>query len=232
MLSESVIEIINNAAGFNHISVTTNQYKNIKYGSMYSNYKDIVDFSWDIIQRKQNSISNEHSKNSSDALFLDMSEIWESYLRSILKKKYSSIGWKIYSNKYMIYNNQCYKRGLIPDIIIEKDNKLVIFDAKYKNMKSQRDDYDRSDFFQIHTYGSYMKSHNKKVLGLGLLYPLQESMSTEQLHNNFSENLFGETNIDTWFKVDGIKLSEKIEELTIHKNAFLTRFEETLNVML
>jgi 5-methylcytosine-specific restriction enzyme subunit McrC len=232
MLSESVIEIINNATGFNQTSVTTNQYKNIKYGSMYSNYKDIVDFSWNIIQRKQNNLSNEHSKNSGDALFLDMAEIWESYLRSILKKKYSCNGWKIYSNKYMIYNNQYFKRGLIPDIIIEKADNFIVFDAKYKNMSNQSNDYDRSDFFQIHTYGSYMKAHNKKVLGLGLLYPLQESMSLEQLQNNFSENLFGETNNATWFKVDGIKLSEKIEELIIHKNAFLTRFEETLNVML
>jgi 5-methylcytosine-specific restriction enzyme subunit McrC len=228
MLSESVIEIINNSTVLNQNSVTPNQYKSIKYGSMYSNYKDIVDFSWNIIQRKQNNISEEQSKNSGDALFLDMAEIWENYLMSIFKKKYSKDGWKVYSSKYMIYNKQYFKRGLIPDIIIEKEDNVIVFDAKYKNMSSSKNDYDRSDFFQIHTYGSFMKSQNKKVLGLGLLYPLLENMDSEQLHNNFSKNLFGETNNETWFKVDGIKLSKKIEELTIYKNDFLARIEEKL----
>lgn len=228
MLTESVSEIVNTSTDFNENTITANQYKNIKYGSMYCNYRDIVDFSWHIIQRKQNNISDKHSKNSGDALFLDMAEIWESYLRSILKKKYSIEGWNVYSKKYMVYNNQYFKRGLIPDIIIEKENKVVIFDAKYKSMENKQYDYDRSDFFQIHTYGSFMKAQSKKLIGLGLIYPLLENMSMEQIQNNFSENLFGETNKDTWFKVDGIKLSEKIEELTIDKNTFLARIDEKL----
>lgn len=230
MISESALEIVNSSQTVSNSSVTENQYKSIKYGSMYSNYKNIVDFSWNIIQRKKNNLSEEHSMNSGDALFLDMAEIWESYLRSILKKKYSIDGWKIYSNKYMIYNKQYFKRGLIPDIIMEKDQNIVVFDAKYKNMESKQFDYDRSDFFQIHTYGAYMKAQNKKLLGLGLLYPLLENMSPEQLQNNFSENLYGETTSNTWFKVDGIKLSKKIEELTIDKNNFFARFEEKLIV--
>ena len=230
MISESGLEIVNSSQTVSNSSVTENQYKRIKYGSMYSNYKNIVDLSWNIIKRKKNNLSEEHSMNSGDALFLDMAEIWESYLRSVLKKKYSIDGWKIYSNKYMIYNKQYFKRGLIPDIIIEKEENVVVFDAKYKNMESKQFDYDRSDFFQIHTYGAYMKAQNKKLLGLGLLYPLLENMSAEQLQNNFSENLYGETASNTWFKVDGIKLSKNREELDNEKNAFLTRLEEKLIV--
>lgn len=229
MLSESVIEILNNSSDYSKTKITHNQYKSIKYGSMYDNYKNIVDFSWNIIQHKQNTISQEQSKKAGDALFLDMAEIWENYLISVLRKKYGSEGWKVHSEKFMIYKKQYFKRGLIPDIIIEKDNNVVVFDAKYKKMTNNWNDYDRSDFFQIHTYGSYMKAQNKKVIGIGLLYPLEESMSNEQLQNNFSEKLFGEVNNDTWFKVDGIKLAQKREELTIHQNAFLTRFSEKLN---
>lgn len=230
MLSENVIEIINNSAAYDKKTITENQYKNIKYGSMYSNYKDIVDFSWNIIKRKQNNISDDHAKKSGDSLFLDMAEIWENYLMSIFKKRYAKEGWKVYSYKFITYNNQYFKRGLIPDIIIEKENNVIVLDAKYKNMSYIKKDYDRSDFFQIHTYASFMESHNKNVLGLGLIYPLQETMSTEQLQKNFSEHLFGGTEKETWFKVDGINLTEKTEELTIEKEAFLNRFENKLNL--
>ncbi|MDI1255883.1 MAG: hypothetical protein PSV16_07260 [Flavobacterium sp.] len=232
MLSESVIEMINSSSDFHNISITESQYRNIKYGSMYINYKDIVDFSWNIIQRKQNDLSPEQSTNNGDALFLDMAEIWERYLMTIFKKQYGKDGWQVYSTKFTIYNNQYFKRGLIPDIIIEKENKVVVLDAKYKNMSNNWNDYDRSDFFQIHTYGSYMEAHHKKVIGIGLLYPLNENMNLEQLENNLSDNLFGETDHTTWFKVDGIKLSEKVEELTYYKNAFLERFDEKLSIPL
>lgn len=228
MLTDSVKEVINSATGYNQNTITKTQYENIKYGSMYANYKSIVDFSWQIIQRKKNTIVQEQNKDTNDALFLDMAEIWENYLMSILKKRYAIEGWKVYSQKFNIYKQQKYKRGLIPDIIIEKDDNVVIFDAKYKNMAAHRNDYDRPDFFQIHTYGSFMESQNKKIIGLGLLYPLQENFDKQQLVNNFSNTLFGDSSNQSWFKVDGIRMSECLEELTIEKNAFLDRFNQKL----
>ncbi|WP_452221284.1 5-methylcytosine restriction system specificity protein McrC [Lacinutrix salivirga] len=229
MLTDSVKEVINSASGFNSNTLTANQYRNIKYGSMYANYKYVVDFSWQIIQRKNNSISQEQSKASNDALFLDMAEIWENYLMTILKKRYSIDGWKVYSQKYKTYKQQDYVRGLIPDIIIEKNNKVVVLDAKYKRMTTDYRDYDRSDFFQIHTYGSFMQSQNKKVVGLGLIYPLKESFSQQQLQDNFSGALFGESFNESWFKVDGIQLTESLEELIVQKEAFLSRFQKDLS---
>ncbi|MFD1014409.1 5-methylcytosine restriction system specificity protein McrC [Winogradskyella rapida] len=228
MLTDAVKKVVNSSSSYNRISVTTNQYNNIKYGAMYANYKSIVDFSWQIIQRKNNSISQEQFNTSNEALFLDMAEIWENYLMTILKKRYAIEGWKVYSQKFNIYKEQKFKRGLIPDIIIEKDNNVVVFDAKYKNMSSRRYDYDRSDFFQIHTYGSFLESQNKKIIGLGLIYPLQKCFDEELLKSNFSNNLYGESINKSWFKVDGIKLSNSIEELSNQKNAFLNRFHKNL----
>ena len=228
MLSDSAKEVVNSASALNYKSITTIQYQNIKYGSMYANYKSIVDFSWQIIQRKNNNITQDQSNQTNDALFLDMAEIWENYLMTILKKKYNVGGWKVYSTKFNIYKDKYYKRGLIPDIIIEKDNNVVVLDAKYKRMTTNFRDYDRSDFFQIHTYGAFMQAQNKKVLGLGLIYPLQESFSQPQLENNFSNTLFGDTNTESWFKVDGIKLVDSLYDLTVQKEAFLSRLESNL----
>jgi hypothetical protein len=228
ILTDSVKEVINSVASFNQHTVTKNQYEHIKYGAMYANYKAIVDFSWQIIQRKKNTIVQEQSKETNEALFLDMAEIWENYLLTILKKRFAIEGWQVYSKKFKIYKNQKYNRGLIPDIIIEKDNNVVVFDAKYKNMAAYKNDYDRSDFFQIHTYGSFLESQNKNIIGLGLLYPLHDQFNEQQLKSNFSNSLFGDSMNTSWFKVDGIKLSESIEELTEQKEAFLSRFNKKL----
>lgn len=230
MLTDGVKEVINSAAGYKYKSITKNQYQSIKYGSMYANYKAIVDFSWQIIQRKNNNISQEQSKDTNDALFLDMAEIWESYLMNILRKKYRIGGWRVYSSKFNIYRNKDFSRGLIPDIILEKDNKVVVLDAKYKRMTTNYRDYDREDFFQIHTYGAFMQSQNKKVLGLGLIYPLLESFDQPQIESNFSHTLFGDSFSESWFKVDGIKLTESLEELTVQKEAFLSRFQTNLSM--
>lgn len=232
MLSESATEMINSSSGLHNTSVSESQYKNIKYGSIYSNFKAIVDFSWNIIQHKQNDLAPEQSRHNGDALFLDMAEVWEKYLLTIFRKKYGKDGWSVYSSKFTIYNNQYFKRGLIPDIIIEKENNVIVLDAKYKNMSNAWHDYDRADFFQIHTYGSYMEAHRKKLIGIGLLYPLNKNMDLKELENNLSINLFGETDHSTWFKVDGIKLTENIEELNCNKIAFLERFDEKLKISL
>lgn len=228
MLSENVIGIINNSTETNVSPVTQSQYENIKYGSIYNNFKGIVDYSWSIISREKNNIDNDGIVNRGDALFLDMAEIWEKYLLTILKKRYSTEGWRIYSSKFIIYEKQFYRRGLVPDIVFERGNQVMVFDAKYKNMSNSSYDYDRSDFFQIHTYGSFMQANNKNLIGIGLLYPLKKSMDIEQHNGNFSEKLFGQTSSKTWFNVDGIELSETLDQLILNRDAFFNRFDEKL----
>ena len=53
-------------------------------------------------------------------------------------------------------------------------DEFLVFDAKYKRMKGEKNDVDRSDFFQIHTYIQYFLHtypEGRVLLG-GLLYPL------------------------------------------------------------
>jgi hypothetical protein len=225
MLTENVKDVLNTTNQNSSKNVTTNEYEKIRYGAMYIGYKNIVDFSWEIIQRKKNALLQKNANKNTDALFLDMAEIWENYLVAVFKKKYQTEGWKVYSKKYYAYQNQSFKRGLIPDIILEKDNEVIVWDAKYKNMEFGMFDYDRADFFQIHTYGSFMESQNKKVIGLGLLYPFKNEINEHQIRQNFSKTLFDAGNNSTWFKVDGITLPEKNDELIINRNNFIKRID-------
>ena len=80
---------------------------------------------------------------------------------------------------------------MIPDIVFQKDNEVLVWDAKYKRMKYDFYDYDRSDFFQIHTYINYYQK-NFSVMAGGLLYPLTKPYTKEVENLNTSTSLFGE----------------------------------------
>jgi 5-methylcytosine-specific restriction enzyme subunit McrC len=159
--------------------VNEEEYNSIRYHPIYENFKDIVDFSWQII-KSQHGVDEYGQKNKISGFFIDVAEIWESYLRSKIKKILGVYGWQTTLSEYAVYTSSFYKRSIIPDIVMKNNNKYVVFDAKYKDMKYRKGDLDREDFFQIHTYISYLQTKGDVILG-GLIYPVtynsQESQS-------------------------------------------------------
>lgn len=215
----AIEQIKSSVKSYNFIS--ERDFQSIRLKSIYSSYKSILDLSWDIIKKKD--FGNHDSQKDGNSFFIDMAELWELYLRSIIKKRFVSEGWTISSPKSYIYSEKDFKRSIIPDIVLQKGNQVLVFDAKYKNMGFHYFDYDRADFFQIHTYIQYYQQKGKVIAG-GLLYPLSAKFDEERMASNFSASLFDENGSSTKFIVDGIDLSN-ITSLTI-KNAesqFLNR---------
>lgn len=204
-------------------------YKSIKYNDIYKSFKPVVDLSWDIIKKKN---FNNNSDSSSDSLsfFIDMAEVWEIYLRSILKKHFSKSGWILKKDRLQTYQGKDFKRLLIPDIILEKDDNVMVWDAKYKRMEFDYYDFDRGDFFQIHTYINYY-NQNKNVIAGGLLYPLSKMFNLERQIKNKSETLFSQNATQTKFLVEGIDYTdineEKIKEEEIN---FLNRIADLKSI--
>lgn len=206
--------------------ITESDYKNIKYKEIYLSWKPIIDFSWDIIKRKQLSIKQEKSKNGY-GFFLDMAEIWEQYLRSLLKKNLQPLGWHLKNQNLIAYNGYFFKRNLIPDLIFEKENEVMVWDAKYKRMTADYRDVDRADFFQIHTY--LLTQVNKRVKVGGLLYPL--SMKKGYSENEFrSPYLLNPAGLKIKFAIEGIELQEdKEQESFYHKETdFVNRIKQDI----
>ncbi len=176
------------------------EYQSIKYHPIYQNYKDVVDFSWQIIQA-QPGYSNNNTKTNVSGFFLDMAEIWECYVRAIVKKHFYAEGWQISESQYSVYPERFYGRKIIPDIVLKKGEDYCVFDAKYKNMQYRSGfvDVDRSDFFQIHTYISYLQTKGNVLLG-GLLYP---TTGYHGLVEIAPAQLFGGDYSTTHFVVDG-----------------------------
>lgn len=212
-IPDSAQEAINqvNSVIQNKVYISESDYKNIRYNDIYMSWKPLVDLSWDIIKRKQFSLKQDKSKKGF-GFFIDMAEIWEQYLRSVLKKNLYSHGWRYKNKKQIAYKGYFFQRELIPDLVFQKENEVAVWDAKYKRMMGRCFDVDRSDFFQIHTYIQYQLKH-KTVKAAGLLYPIS---TTPKYENYTSPYLISEDGFKMNFSINGVELSEK-EENENHK---------------
>jgi 5-methylcytosine-specific restriction endonuclease McrBC regulatory subunit McrC len=194
------------ASGISEQHITEHQYRKIVYKDIYLSFKSVIDLSWDIIRNKNIGSNQSNIKKTSFSFFIDMAEIWEMYLRSLLKRHLANDGWKLRNDKLLAYEHKSFQRTMIPDIVFQRDDEVMVWDAKYKRMRFEFFDYDRADFFQIHTYINYYHQSFKVVAG-GLLYPLSKKFDSNKQLNNRSETLFSLESTKTKFVVDGIDYS-------------------------
>ena len=218
--------------------LTENDYKRIRYKSIYVSWKPLVDFSWAVIREKE--LGYKSANNMSECVFVDMAEIWESFLRKKLGEGFASDGWRVLSVEectYQIYKGKFYQRDIIPDIILEREQngqkEYMVFDAKYKRMRGIKSslkysDVDRSDLFQIHTYIQYVQHNMGKVVVGGLLYPITQKGKNDDgtafentdidLQSYHSFHLFGDENNETPpFIIDGILCPEVEDDKTVNE---------------
>ncbi len=202
--------------------LTDNDYNIIVYKKIYKSFKTIVDLSWDIIKRKKFGNSYD-SKSNGVSFFFDMAEIWELYLKNIIRKKLAPEGWNLRNDIIQTYAQKDFRRKLIPDIVFQKNDSVLVWDAKYKNMEYNYNDYDRGDFFQIHTYINYY-TKNFAVKAGGLLYPLLKEYTDVRAKNNSADSIFNEGKDKTQYFVDGIDLRD-VDIIAIKREeiAFLDR---------
>lgn len=211
---KDTIDALNNEYKGKPFNVTENEYHRIRYKSIYQTWKPLVDFSWSVI--KGHRLGFRASDKQAECVFVDMAEIWEAYLRKKLGEGLAEDGWRVWTiseTEKVVYDGTFFKRKIIPDIVLHrkstKDGKdeFLVFDAKYKRMIGVKDDVDRSDFFQIHTYISYFQHiypEGRVLLG-GLLYPLSKVEWKENNSLYTSSSMFGSIGrFDTKFIIDGV----------------------------
>src|SRR5699024_9217972 len=141
------------------------------------------------------------------------------------ERKLSLSGWKLINSTFTVYNKMFYKRKIIPDIVLEKDGNFCVFDAKYKKMKYRGIDVDREDFFQIHTYISYLQSRGH-VLVSGLLYPVESESKDVK-----TDSLLFENDSTCRFLVDGPYINKGNNPKNIVNADFLGKLESIVKEM-
>lgn len=207
-------------------NISFRQYQQIKYKPIYRSWKPLVDFSWDIISQKQQGLKQE-KKSKGFGFFLDMAEIWEQYLRSLLQKNLLPFGWNLKKTASVAYDGYFFKRKLIPDLVFENENEAIIWDAKYKRMQAHYKDVDRSDFFQIHTY--LLSYAHKDIKIGGLLYPFTIQGEYEEAKFR-SPHLLSSKGMKTSFGIDGIEFKREMKTEDFHEkeSEFLNRIKHDI----
>jgi len=207
-----------------HKNISTSDYKKIRYNAIYANYKPLVDFSWDIIQK--NSFSSKESLKVNYNFFLDMAEVWENFIKTVLKNRLSYFGWSLIENKILLYKDKLYQRNIIPDIIFKNGDNVLVLDAKYKKMNGDWYDLDREDFYQIHTYSYYFSKVYSNIFA-GLIYPLSGEVSYTLRDKNIS-TIFNAETLGNHFFIEGVEITN--EDLLDEKvNRFVGSVNSIIN---
>ncbi len=197
---------------------------------IFALYKKVLEYARYIINGS-NIEKKSDGKNETYGFLINVAELFEIYIAKLLQKEF--LDWSVSSPKEELYESQFYARKIIPDIVMEKDNNVLVFDTKYKRMKFRGTkkgfwDLDRNDFFQINTYMSYYQNHkeNYKVVAGGLLYPMEGEFIEEDCH---SDSWFG--NNDTKFIVDGIELlkAKSMKSIVCREKRFIKRINNLMN---
>ena len=189
---------------------------------IFSQYKRVLGLAEKVIN--QQGIDVRGQSENGFGFLINVAELFEVYLTKLLQKEFPD--WAVSSPKIEVYKSPLFfSRKIIPDIVMEKNGKILVFDAKYKRMNFRgrshngMGDVDRNDFFQIHTYMSYYMP-NYDVVAAGLLYPISIEHDKDKC---YSDTALGN---DILFVIDGIDQLDKDlsnDNLLDSENRFIER---------
>jgi 5-methylcytosine-specific restriction enzyme subunit McrC len=193
---------------------------------MYSGFRKTLEYAEIIINELDLENTNESNYTHTHGYLFDVSQLFEVYLEKLLSNHFKD--WIVSGQEELIvYESTFYRRKMFPDLVLRNKNtrQILVFDAKFKRMRLIKDDLDRSDFYQIHSYIQYFEPDS--VLG-GLLYPLSNQIQTDKMHAN---SLFDKGTSNVKFIIDGIFINDSmdIDSILESENAFVNRIANLLN---
>ncbi|WP_417887699.1 McrC family protein [Zunongwangia sp.] len=192
---------------------------------MFDGYKKVLGYAEIILKEKSLQLASDSNLSTKGYLF-DIAQLFEVYLEKLLDRHFED--WYITGQEEInTYEPMFYGRKMFPDIVMRHkySKDVIVLDAKFKSMLLRKQDIDRIDFYQIHSYIQYYQPH---VLFGGLIYPLGKNINTTKAHSN---NLFGQSQHNNGFVVDGISVdsSMSMHEIMESENAFLDRVDNLIS---
>lgn len=136
-------------------------------------YENIIP--WSKVFLKNKSFSTFTGSNHSRALLFPMEKIYEGYVAHWVKKIMVPCGWDVSTQDkgHYLFNEPRKQFSLIPDIVLQKDNRTIIMDTKWKRLSNKERNYGiaPSDMYQMYAYSK--KYNNAEIW---LLYPVNDEM--------------------------------------------------------
>lgn len=133
----------------NHVITKARESKALQ-NPIFAPYKKVLEYA-EIIIKGDNIKPKADGKKESFGYLINIAELFEIYITKLLQKEFPD--WSVESPHIALYDNQFYKRKIIPDIVMQKGNQVMVFDTKYKRMNFKGTehgnwDVDRNDFFK------------------------------------------------------------------------------------
>lgn len=135
---------------------------------------------WSEIFLKNKSFTTFYGKEMANSMLFPMEKLFEAYVAKNLKNFFEKDNWhvSIQHREYYLFdklNGEDYKKfALIPDIVAKKNERVIIFDTKWKRLiddKNKNYGISPTDMYQMYAY-----SKKYKTSEIWLLYPMNEDM--------------------------------------------------------
>ena len=198
----------------------------VLHNPAYSGFKNTLKYAEIILQQNNLFRSDQSSTLTTHGYLFDIAQLFEVYLEKLLARYFTD--WEVTGQTELrVYQGQFYGRRMLPDLVMrhKKTGKVIVFDAKFKRMAFTKNDVDRGDFYQIH---SYLQYYYPDVLFGGLIYPLSRPINTDKA---YSEQLWENEKHSTKFIVDGIFVTEEMTmtDIRTEEEGFIHRIRELIS---
>jgi 5-methylcytosine-specific restriction enzyme subunit McrC len=208
-----------------HTTLEKAKNHSVLQNPMFGAFKNVLGYAEIILKNESLETLNQKDNLPITGYLFDISELFEVYLEKLLSRHFTD--WYVTGQEELnVYSDLFYGRKMFPDLVMKhkEKNEIIVFDAKFKKMRSIKKDVDRSDFYQIHSYIQY---YQPNVLFGGLLFPFSQNIDTVKAHSN---SLFGNGKNSNFFVIDGIYVNKdmNMQDITIRENEFLIRIEKLI----
>ncbi len=149
----------------------------IKTDRSMKDYEQIL--KWSMIFLKNKSFTMFSGNSVSKALLFPMEKLFEAFVTNHVKKILTPKGYSVFiqDKGYYLFDEPTNKFALRPDIVIKKNNKIIILDTKWKEIhNTPRDNYgiSQQDMYQMYAYSKKYEANECNPI-VWLLYPYNKT---------------------------------------------------------
>lgn len=175
--AENSKEIRQILTGFEMVEPSKNiekDFASVSIDRTTKSYETVI--AWSEVFLFNKSFTTFSGKTQSRALLFPMEQVFESYVAQQLKKVFVPDGWEVsvQDKGYYLFEEPRRQFSLRPDIVIKKNNRIVVLDTKWKSLfdnEAKNYGISQADMYQMYAY-----SKKYQTSEIYLIYPVNQEM--------------------------------------------------------
>ena len=175
--AENSKEIRQILTGFELVEPSRNiekDFASIKIDRTTKGYEAVM--AWSRVFLFNKSFTTFTGSTQSRSLLFPMEQVFESYVAQQLKKVFVPDGWEVsvQDKGYYLFEEPRRQFSLRPDIVIRKNDRVVVLDTKWKSLcdnEAKNYGISQSDMYQMYAY-----SKKYQTSEIWLMYPVNQEM--------------------------------------------------------